>query len=238
MVNVCVLQTDNRPSLDYLLKTQTVNKMFCEKLGYDYLFLEMNNCNELNIHPATQKIFIVNNFLKNNPNYDVLVFLDSDAWIQEPNSLSIIINDLISKEQKHGCFSRDISVIHHTYINSGAFILKNNNYTREMYNNLEMEVYNNATYHYLWPYDQYYISKYIYENKDFFIIFNVEVMNTPVGSVLRHNWAKDIRMYDDLNKLIEFDENLNPFKNFDIINNLDDTPFPNINNEGYKYFTI
>jgi len=74
MVNVCVLQCDNRPSLDYLLKTQAVNKMFCEYLGYNYLFVEMNNCNLLNIHPATQKIFIVNEFLKNNPNCDILVF--------------------------------------------------------------------------------------------------------------------------------------------------------------------
>ena len=41
MVKVCVLQTDNRPSLDYLLKTQEVNKKFCDILGYDYLFLEL-----------------------------------------------------------------------------------------------------------------------------------------------------------------------------------------------------
>lgn len=238
MVNVCVLQCDNRPSLDYLLKTQTVNKMFCEYLGYNYLFVEMNNCNLLNIHPATQKIFIVNEFLKNNPNCDILVFLDSDAWIQDPNSLNIIIHNLITNKQKHGCFSRDISVVHHTYINSGAFIIKNNNYIKEMYNYLETEVCYNSSHHNVWPYDQYYISEYVYQNKEKFIIFNVEVMNTPVGNVLRHNWAKDVRMYDDLNKLIENEKKFESVNNFNINDNIDDTVFPNVNNEGYNYFKI
>jgi hypothetical protein len=27
---VCVMQTDNRPNLDYLLKTQEVNKYYCD----------------------------------------------------------------------------------------------------------------------------------------------------------------------------------------------------------------
>ena len=116
MSKVCVLQTDNRPSLEYLLKSQAVNKMFCNYLGYDYVFLEMDN-NEPNLHPATKKIFIVNNFLKQSSQYDILVFLDSDAWIQNGNWLNIIINNLMNNEQQNGCFSRDISVIHHTYIN-------------------------------------------------------------------------------------------------------------------------
>lgn len=237
MAKVCVLQTDNRPSLEYLLKTQAVNKMFCDHLGYDYLFLEMDN-DDNNIHPATKKIFIVNDFLQKNLHCDILVFLDSDAWIQNGKLLNILINDLINKEQKHGCFSRDISVIHHTYINSGAFIVKNNDFIRNMYNNLNIEVKKNDTYHNLWPYDQYYISKYVYENKEKFIIFSVEIMNTPVGIVLRHNWAKDVRMYDDLDDLLSSNKNNVLLENFNIENYYDNTVFPNINNDGYEYFKI
>lgn len=239
MSKVCVLQTDNRPSLEYLLKSQAVNKMFCNYLGYDYVFLEMDN-NEPNLHPATKKIFIVNNFLKQSSQYDILVFLDSDAWIQNGNWLNIIINNLMNNEQQNGCFSRDISVIHHTYINSGAFIIKNNDFIRQMYTNLVNEVYQDSTYHNLWPYDQYYISKYVFENKERFIIFLVEIMNTPVGKVLRHNWAKDKRMYIDLDELIILDKNnlLDNFDEFNIHENYDDTVFPNINNDGYDYFKI
>ena len=62
MVKVCVLQTDNRPSLNYLLETQKVNKKFCNILEYDYLFLELDNNKYGNIHPATKKIHLVNDF--------------------------------------------------------------------------------------------------------------------------------------------------------------------------------
>ncbi len=91
MTRVCVLQTDNRPLLGYLLKTQTVNKHFCNIFKYDYLFLEIDNNKYGNIHPATKKIHIINDFL-HNTNYDVLVFLDSDAWIQNGCWLNKIIN--------------------------------------------------------------------------------------------------------------------------------------------------
>lgn len=235
MVKVCVLQTDNRPTLNYLLKTQEVNKMFCNHLGYNYVFLKIDD-SESNIHPATKKIFIVNYFLQQT-DCDILIFLDSDAWIQNPHSLNIIINHLMNDENKNGCFSRDISVVHHTYINSGAFIVKNNEFIRQMYKNLEIEVYQNSSYHNLWPYDQYYISKYVYENKEQFIIFSVEIMNTPVGKVLRHNWAKDIRMYDDLDKLIKNNIS-NDTIDFNVNEHYDNSVFPNINNDGYNYFNI
>ena len=51
-------------------------------LQYYYLFLEIYNDKYKNIHPATKKINIVNDFLENT-NYNVLVFLDSDDWIQK-----------------------------------------------------------------------------------------------------------------------------------------------------------
>ena len=114
MVKVCVLQTDNRPSLDYLLETQKVNKKFCNILEYDYLFLELDNNKYGNIHPATKKIHIVNDLLQNTQ-YDILVFLDSDAWIQNGYWLDTIINNLIKNEQKQGCFSRDPYVKKNTF---------------------------------------------------------------------------------------------------------------------------
>lgn len=236
MVKVCVLQTDNRPSLDYLIKTQNVNKMFCDCLGYDYIFLTMGN-DSPQIDPRTKKIFIINYFLQQSE-YDIVIFLDSDAWIQNGNLLNIIINNLINDENKNGCFSRDISVVHHTYINSGAFIIKNNEFIKQMYNNLEIEVYENPSYNNIWPYDQYYISKYVYENKEKFMIFSVEIMNTPIGKVLRHNWAKDVRMYNDLDKLLINGININNDVQFNVNEHYDNTVFPNINNDGYNYFNI
>jgi hypothetical protein len=197
MSKVYVLQTDNRPSLNYLLKTQEVNKKFCEILGYDYLFLELDNSKYGNIHPATKKIHLVNDFLLNTT-CDILVFLDSDAWIQNGYWLNDIINNLINNYEKQGCFSRDPYVKKNTFINSGSFIIKNNDFTKQMYNICFKELENNNSFHNNWPYDQYYISKYVFENKDNFVIFIPDILNTPIGKVLRHNWLKNQKMYDDL----------------------------------------
>jgi len=238
MVKIIVLQTDNRPTLHYLLKTQEVNKKFCDILNYEYSFLELDNKYGHDIYPATKKINLVNDFLLNTE-CDILVFLDSDAWIQNGYWLNDIINNLINNDQKHGCFSRDPYVKKNTFINSGSFIIKNDDFTKEMYKNLIIDLYNNNSHHNYWPYDQYYISKYIFENKEKFVIFVPDILNTPIGKVLRHNWLKNEKMYDDLNNLIcTSNEKLYNDKTLFIENDYyDQNDFPNIIEYGYEYFT-
>jgi hypothetical protein len=237
MVKVCVLQTDNRPSLKYLLETQKVNKKICNILQYDYLFFELDNNKYGNIHPATKKIHIVNDLLQN-IGCDILVFLDSDAWIQNGYWLNDIITNLINNDKKHGCFSRDPYVKKNTFINSGSFIIKNNNFIKQMYNTLITDLCKNNIYHNQWPYDQYYISKYIFENKDNFVIFIPDILNTPIGKVLRHNWLKNNKMYDDLNVLYSNVNNNLCFgkSNFNEQIYYDNKTFPNTIENGYEYF--
>jgi hypothetical protein len=236
MAKVCVIQTDNRPSLDYLKKSREVNRKFCNILGYDYIFLELDNNKYGNIHPATKKIHVVNDFLQNSK-YSIFVFLDSDAWIQNGNWLNDIIDNLINNDEKQGCFSRDPYVKINTFINSGSFIIKNNDFTKQMYNIIIKDLYDNITYHNNWPYDQHYISKYIFENKEKFTIFIPDILNTPIGKVLRHNWCKNQKMHNDLNHLISL-------KNEDICvdktsfiekDYYDEQIFPNIIINGYEY---
>jgi len=237
LVRVCVLQTDNRTSLNYLLKTQEVNKKFCNILKYDYLFLELDNNKYGDIHPATKKIHVVNDILQNTE-YSILVFLDSDAWIQNCYWLNDIINNLINNDEKQGCFSRDPYIsIYTTFINSGSFIIKNNAFTKQMYDLIIKDLYNNNNYHNYWPYDQYYISKYIFENKEKFTIFLPDILNTPVGKVLRHNWLKNQKMYDDLNEIIALkNEDICLDKTYFIENDYyDDLIFPNIILTDYEY---
>ena len=237
LVRVCVLQTDNRTSLNYLLKTQEVNKKFCNILKYDYLFLELDNNKYGDIHPATKKIHVVNDILQNTE-YSILVFLDSDAWIQNCYWLNDIINNLINNNEKQGCFSRDPYIsIYTTFINSGSFIIKNNAFTKQMYDLIIKDLYNNNNYHNYWPYDQYYISKYIFENKEKFTIFLPDILNTPVGKVLRHNWRKNQKMYDDLNEIIALkNEDICLDKTYFIENDYyDDLIFPNIVLTDYEY---
>lgn len=233
MPKICVLQTDNRPSLNYLLLTQEINKMCCNALGYDYIFEKINDNVNTHLHPATKKIIVVNDFLQNFT-CDILIFLDSDAWIQNIHLLNNLVNNLINDSEKQGCFSRDPYVKKNTYINSGSFIIKNNDFTKEMYgdiiNNLQVQ----HICHNMWPYDQYYISNYIFTNKHNFIIFVPDILNTPIGKVLRHNWCKNNKMYDDLLQL-KMNITLNSHENFNQQDYYDNEIFPNLNTTGYEY---
>ena len=239
MVKICVLQADNRPSLDYLLKTQEINKFFCRCLGYDYLFLEIDNNKYGNIHPATKKIHLVNDFLQNTE-YDILVFLDSDAWIQNGNWLNDLVNNLINDEKKDGCFSRDPYLKKNTFINSGSFIIKINDFTKQLYKTIINYLYSDSIYHNDWPYDQYYVSKCIFDNKEKFNIFVPELLNTPLGKLLRHSWYKNWKMDHDLWDLKQLiltkKENLLLEKTlFNIDEYYDNEDFPNPNEEGFEY---
>ena len=199
---VIVIQADNRPTLDFLLLTKQVNMNACKLLKYKYRFININD--NILVHPATYKINVMNKLL-NNTREHIVVFLDSDAWIQNGGWLQQIINNLVSDKFKHGCFSRDPYLPINSYINSGSFILKINKYTQAMYKNLIYTLYTdelNSEFRNKWPYDQFYISNYVFNNRKDFIIFKPCIMNTPGGKVLRHNWWKNERMFDELNTLI------------------------------------
>jgi hypothetical protein len=235
MVNVCVVQTDNRPNLNYLLLTKEINKKFCKLLGYNYLFIEIDNYKYKNLHPATKKIFIVNDFLQNS-NDDILIFLDSDAWIQDGTWLNTIVMNLVNS-QKQGAFSRDPYIKRNTYINSGSFILKINQLTKKMYSIIINHLNLNTKYYNSWPFDQYYISDFVYKNRDKFVIFVPDILNTPIGKVLRHNWEKNEKMYKDIEEVNHklnnnFWVNYTPFLENEYYCN---ECFPNINEEGYYY---
>jgi hypothetical protein len=237
MVNVCVVQTDNRPNLDYLLLTKEINKKFCDLLGYTYSFIEMDNSKYGNLHPATKKIFVINDFLQNAIG-DILIFLDSDAWIQDGIWLNTIVMNLVNSE-KQGVFSRDPYLNFNTYINSGGFILKINPLTKLMYSMLIKHLSVDKRHHHAWPFDQYYISDFVFRNRDKFVIFVPDIINTPIGKVIRHNWLKNKKMYDDLAELKDKLSNnswvnYTPFLENEYYCN---QGFPNISEEGYNYFS-
>jgi hypothetical protein len=239
MVKVCVFQTDNRPDLHFVKLTRDINQLFCTQLGYDYLFLPFDNSQFGNINPCTKKIHIINDFFLKNTGYDILVFLDSDAWIQNGNWLNDIIDNLNNNEDKHGCFSRDPYIKKNTFINSGSFIIKINEFTKNMYQQLLNDLNNDDSHINNWPYDQYYIGNYVFENKDKFTVFIPHTLNTPYGEVLRHNWFKNKAMFNDVYKLFhEFEQGtlLENKESFHEDTYLDHEDFPNIPEQGYEYY--
>jgi len=232
MPKVTVLQTDDRESVDYMLLTRQVNEKICKKFGFNYIFIK-NTDTHPHMHVSFRKLFIANDFLYNSDD-DFLVYLDTDAWIQNGEWLNDLLNDLEKNDNKHGCFSRDPYVKKNTYINAGSYIIKNNQFTKQMFKDIINHIENDKSYHNGWPHDQYYMSNYIYNNKDFFNIFIPTILNTPFGEILRHNWRKNEKMYNDLYSLINSDIIINNIP-FDIEKHYDNEPFPNIIEDGYEY---
>lgn len=225
-MKVKIIQCDNRAIMYYLALTKQVNENAAAMLNYNYSFIKIDEKYTREMHPAAAKIFVVNDYLKTATD-DILVFLDSDAWIQNTKYLHKIVLKLAKDPTKQGCFSRDTYIRKNTYINSGAFVIKINEYTKRMYQTVCDAFANNRYYHSNWPFDQYFISNFVYENRDQFMIFKPEIFNTPVGIVLRHNWNKDKKMYDDLHDIINSSL-------YSIEDAIDTKPHPS-KTDGYDY---
>lgn len=233
---IAVIQADDRLELDYLPISRSVNTKASELFNYQYLFLDLNYIEHEDIFPAIKKIYAINDTLTYSE-FDIIVFLDSDAWIQNCYWLNDIISNLINDEKKHGCFSRDPYAKPNTYINSGSFIIKNNDYTKKMYKTLIDTLDNDTSYHNEWPYDQHYVSDYIHKHKDDFTIFIPDILNTPTGKVLRHNWHKNFKMHFELsclNENIDSNKYINKSK-FEQEKYYDTEVFPNIQEIAYEY---
>jgi len=182
-------------------------------------------------YPETKTV-VTNNF------YDAIVFLDSDAWIQSFQNLHRLVIKLLNSENKHGCYSRDPYIKQNTYINSGSFIIKVDDYVKNMYRVVLEQLEHDESHWDKHPYDQFYLSNFIYEHKDDFMVFKPPIVNTPLGAVIRHNWWKTHKMFFDLYELLDhFHKNQIPknYQEIDFDKELDDLEFPNPNEEGYVY---
>lgn len=199
---ITLYQADNRLTLDLLIATQKVNKKMCEKYGMKYKFIELRKDQYTNVSNfMTKKIYLIYDLLLET-NDDMIMFLDSDAYVYNGKWLKDIIENIASNDDIHGCYSRDPYIEKKlTYINSGVFILKVNEFTKNMYKKIIERLESYDKYHNIFPHDQFYISEQVYENRSKFYIFNPKVINTPNGIVVKHNWKKDKRLFDDCEKI-------------------------------------
>ena len=217
-MRVAIMQADDRPWLPYLALTMAANRRACAALGYEYRFEPIPGAGEMDVR--TRKVPLIASVLERR-DCDVLVFLDSDAWVQSPALLRRVVDRLVAEEAT-GCFSRDPYEERNTYVNSGSFALRNGERAREMYRALLAEIACDARFHSSWPYDQWYTSAYVYAHRGEFVVFTPEVLNTPRGVALRHNWYKDAAVYDDLRALEDA-----PPADTDTELPIDDAPWPN-----------
>ena len=218
---VACVQCDNRNNLheDVLFNLNIrANRLQCDKINIKHVFFKFES-----INPIFDKIKVLYHLMEKMKNeYDVIINLDSkDAFIYDSYKLKQLINILI-KSEKYGMFSRDpnnhevpkslhSNYRHHekkeqTFINSGSFVIKNNEETRNFLRDVIQYSETNTKFVRKWPYDQYYLSKYVYNNKDKFYIFKCNVLNSPYGSILRHNWKKNEELENDMINVTQHSE--------------------------------
>ena len=133
-LGVTVLQVENRINIKYMRIIASINQVLCQKLGYNYNYLFMQEAMINKFHGPNKsryraaqcaKLGVMSEFL-NTSTSTTMIFLDSDAWIENPSYLYQLVNELNKNKSKQGCFSRDPYRLYYTYINSGSFILKIN----------------------------------------------------------------------------------------------------------------
>jgi hypothetical protein len=87
-----------------------------------------------------------------------------------------------------------------------------------------------------WPWDQVYVSSYVWEHRDEFLIFKPDVLNTGYGKILRHNWHKTSRkIRDDLYFLCMYPVEVREEAEGVVESELDVEDFPNTAETGYDY---
>lgn len=250
---VIIVQTDNRVNplefpFEYIELSKMANQKMCAYLGYEYIFIPMDNQLTQDKHASYGKIPVVYEFIKSRlalkesnrtSDSEIMVFLDTDAWIQDPFQLSKLLEYLEEKPEKHGCFSRDPYMKKNTYVNSGSFILKIDETSLKMYESLMAHVSETPEEWNVWPWDQIGFSKYVFENRENYLIFVTDVINSGYGKILRHCWNKYARkMRNDLYFILYSDLGgcgfeKNPVLNLDAF--LDVMPYPNLEEVGYDY---
>ena len=241
---VLIVQTDNRNNVDYLGLTKLANSrtvQYMQKaenlqdIEYRYEFVDMTPEYYENMHPATGKINVMNHLLQTIQD-DIIVFLDSDAWIQTPDYLHQLLLRLANSSE-NGCFSRDPYLIKNDYINSGSFLLKVNDFTRMLYQEIIEKLNSDSSHHMEWTYDQYYISRTIYKYKEHFLVFIPHVINTPHGEVLRHNWWKSYKLFSDLYAILDVNKPYQPpTELYDFEKQIDNECWPNVNDDCNTYW--
>lgn len=242
-----ILQFDNREILDikhpprslwYFPFVQKINKFASNVLNYQYEF--HNYQYNFDGHGAIEKIFFIDEFLnrKTAQNNEIIVFLDCDAWINHCFALDSLVQHIYSNDKILGAFSRDHYHAGSSFVNTGAFILKNNQKSRKLYKTIIKSLKADDSHYDKWAFDQYYIAKEVFKNKEDFLIFEPQIMNSPVGKIIQHDWNKDEWTYYRLKFLHDNLESIKSNAKLDYLSKLCKLPYPHeidILEQGLKY---
>jgi hypothetical protein len=210
---VLLYQCDDREPVGFIALTCAVNAQHASAMRWGYRFDRM--VTEKGYDSKSYKIFQTRTMLREaHGAYDFVVFMDTDAWVESAPTLRWMVDTLAQDRQ--GVFSRDPYVRGNTFVNSGSFVLRVNEYTLRMYDRLAGAMARRARRRksYRW-HDQELVSRFVHTHRNDFDVYEPDVVNTPVGKVIRHSWIKEFKdcVHKDGELVVRLPKDTRPFPN-------------------------
>lgn len=182
------------------IKIKTTN---IDNINFNYKFFLPDPNPER--HASWKKYNTILKYWEEIKNYDVVVILDSDAWIKDIENFGKWLTYFYNCQDKFFMFSAE-PYLDVTYwlldiqqdVNGGLTILKPNEFTKkslETIYELPNKVHTLSKFKLDWSFEQIILSYYLNNNKEFLdsiLQVPVDMFNTPNGSIVTHCWFKYI----------------------------------------------
>jgi hypothetical protein len=169
-----------------------VNALHCQFLGWEYNFRQVSEIPGRSLS-WTKIRTILSLLLDPQFKFDLMIFLDSDAWIRQPLELKKIVEDFIHGD-KFLLLSNEPNAPQNTEVNSGFMLIKPGVLATRFFQRVWDEAErtpNLAIFLTNWPWEQKVIDQLVKEPEFVCARIDVSLCNTPAGRVLRHCWWKD-----------------------------------------------
>jgi len=131
-----ILQYDNRKVTNDFIKLMKINKKYCSKYNYDYVFIKK----QYDLPPYWIKVYLLQHFLQTNK-YKGILWIDMDACI---HNFDIRLEDIVIKD-KYFYKSPDNKIWKSSF-NAGVFLVLNNEIGMNIMNDW-MKCYNKTKWH-------------------------------------------------------------------------------------------
>lgn len=197
-----LLTTVNYHTLTYMMNSLQVQKN--DNWSYEYIQVEHDS----NRHPSWKKTYTLlqDLYRESLKQYDVVIVMDTDAWIRDINSLKNWIGYFVKEIDKYFMFAAE-PYVKETFdllnieqqVNGGLMIFKPNNpKVYDFFNDVYLLPESNPIFSKFkidWSFEQICMNFILQEHKSYkygIIVVPQEKFNTPSGTVIAHCWWKHI----------------------------------------------
>ena len=175
---------------EFITQTCMINMHKCLLLGAEYENINMTWDHEARAVTWIKIMGLLEQFTQH-PDFDVFVFLDSDAWIRDEKRFAEFLQTF-AESPRPLAIPRDTDIPGNTYLNTGFIAVKNTKAARAILDGLfESPKYDRFVKTSWW--EQGALSVHQSEHPEDIMVLPLEDFNTPCGSVVRHCWVQHIR---------------------------------------------